>query len=67
LKSDDVFIVDLGSELIVWVGKGASKKERALAIQYAGLFLQHAKRPFGTPIVRLQEGQETAAFWKHFS
>jgi len=67
LKSDDVFIVDLGSELIVWVGKGASKKERALAIQYATLFLQHAKRPLGTPIVRLQEGQENTAFWKHFS
>jgi len=67
LKSDDVFIVDLGNELIVWVGKGASKKERALAIQYAGLYLKHAKRPFGTPIVRIAEGQESAGFWKHFS
>jgi len=61
-----VFIVDIGSEVFVWVGKDASKKEKALAIQYAALYLKHHGRPFGTPVVRLSEGGETAGFWKHF-
>jgi len=66
LKSDDVFIVDLGNELFVWVGKGASKKEKALAIQYATLYLKHVGRQHGTPVVRIAEGSEPKDFWKHF-
>jgi len=67
LKSGDVFLVDIGSEVFVWVGKDASKKEKALAVQYAALYLKQIGRPFGTPVVRLTEGGETAAFWKHFA
>jgi len=66
LKSDDVYIVDLGNEVFVWVGKGASKKEKALAIQYAALYLKHHGRPYGTPVARIQEGGEPSSFWKHF-
>jgi len=29
LKSDDVFIVDIGTEAFIWVGKGASKKRES--------------------------------------
>jgi len=66
LKSDDVMIVDIGTEAFVWVGKGASKKEKALAIHYATMYLKHEKRDW-TPAVRIQEGAEPSDFWKHFS
>jgi len=66
LKSSDVFIVDIGPELFVWVGKDASKKEKALALHYASSYLKHHGRPFGTPLARILEGHEPQPFWKHF-
>jgi len=67
LKSADVFIVDIGPEIFVWVGRDASKKEKAMAIQYAAMYLKHHGRPNGTPIARVLEGAEPSSFWKHFS
>jgi len=67
LKSADVFIVDIGLEVFVWVGKDSSKKEKALAIQYTGLYLKHNSREFGIPVVRVVEGAEPKPFWAHFS
>jgi len=66
LKSGDVFVVDVGPELFVWVGKDASKREKALAIHYAEHFLKHHGRPFGTPVARVLEGSEPSSFWKNF-
>jgi hypothetical protein len=66
LKSDDVFIVDIGTEAYVWVGKNASKKEKALALNYATMYFKHHKRDW-TPAVRVCEGQEPKDFWKHFA
>jgi len=66
LKSDDVFIVDIGTEAFVWVGKNASKKEKALALNYATMYFKHHKRDW-TPAVRVCEGQEPKDFWKHFA
>lgn len=40
LDSKDVFIVDVGSEIFVWIGKGASAGERAKGL---GLALDYAK------------------------
>ena len=34
LSTDDVFIVDIGSDIFVWVGKGATARERQ-AISHA--------------------------------
>jgi len=67
LDKDDVFLVDAGDVLFVWVGSGTTKKEKANAIQYAALYLKHHGRPYGTPISRVVEGQENASFWKQFS
>jgi len=66
LKSSDVFIVDIGPQVFVWVGKDASKKEKALALHYAAHYLKHHGRPFGTPVARVVEGHESSDFWKHF-
>jgi len=67
LKSADVFIVDIGPEVFVWVGKDSSKKEKALAIQYTSLYLKNGGRQFGIPVVRVVEGNEPKPFWVHFS
>jgi len=60
-----VFIVDIGPELFVWVGKDASKREKGLAIHYAENYLKHHKR-HATPVARVLEGLETSSFWKNF-
>jgi len=66
LKSEDAFIVDVGAEIYVWVGKGASVTEKAKALKYAQSYLAHEKRPNWTPITRLVEGGESDNFLKHF-
>jgi len=66
LKSEDVFFLDNGHTMYVWVGKGTSKDEKAYAIQYATQFLTAASRPLSTPILRVMEGNEPVAFNKEF-
>jgi len=67
LDGSDVFLIDTGDTLFVWVGKGTSKKEKANAIPYGSLYLKHHGRPYGTPVSRVTEGAEPPSFWKHFS
>ncbi len=58
LDSNDVFIVDCGSELYVWTGSGASDKERRSAMQTAVNFLSTQTKPLHTPIHSFREGQK---------
>jgi len=67
LKSSAVFILDSGDTVYAWIGKDATKKERAQAIIKTTHYLKHHKRPFGTPIARVLEGHETPAFLKRFA
>jgi len=57
LGSDDVYIVDSGPELIVWVGGKASDAERAAAFNTASKYLKHQRKPIETPVSVLKEGQ----------
>jgi len=66
LKSEDVFLVDVGTTVYAWVGSGASKKERANAIKIANHYLEKAGRPAHTPVVRVLDKSEPAAFHKAF-
>jgi len=66
LKSEDVFIVDVGVIVYAWIGKGTTKKEKAGAIKYATDYLVSHKRPTYTPVSRVLEGAEPAAFFKSF-
>jgi len=66
LKSEDVFFLDNGHSLYVWVGKGTTHNEKAMAIQYATDFLKAASRPLSTPILRVLEGNEPTSFNKEF-
>eukprot|EP00808_Paulinella_micropora_P010617 g47202.t1 len=66
LHSDEVFILDVGLTVYTWIGKGASKAERSKGIQYAMDYLDEAKLPLYTPIIRVIEGHETESFKKYF-
>jgi gelsolin len=66
LKSEDVFILDVGSEVFAWIGKGASAAERKNAMQYASDYLKKNNRPPYIPIARVLEGGENEVFEAHF-
>ena len=58
LNSNDVFILDDGFEVMVWVGKGASREERKQGLNMAAKYLQQAGLPADTPISSCMEGGE---------
>lgn len=62
LKSDDVFILDTGLEIFVWVGNGASKTEKKEALNFAMNYLVDNKRPPTTRISRVLEGGDNQEF-----
>ncbi|KAJ3417225.1 hypothetical protein HDV05_006431 [Chytridiales sp. JEL 0842] len=58
LESKDVFVLDEGQEVFVWVGKGASKTERQRSMQLAMEYISTQGRPLTLPITRIIEGNE---------
>jgi hypothetical protein len=62
LDTNDVFIVDSDPTMFVWVGNGANKEERSQAFNYANAYLSQNGRPMTTPVVRVVEGSNNAAF-----
>jgi len=66
LQSEDVFILDSGQEVFCWVGKGASKDEKAKALGYATDYLFKNNRPKTLSVSRILEGSENVFFKKAF-
>ncbi|KAG7376712.1 hypothetical protein PHYPSEUDO_012856 [Phytophthora pseudosyringae] len=62
LKTEDVFIIDVGNEVFVWVGQAASESERKNALTVAVHYLKKEGRPSHTPITRVVEEGETPLF-----
>jgi len=62
LDGNDVFIYDAGAEIFVWIGKGASDKERTEAMVYAQQYLTKNNRPAFLPISRILQGGENPKF-----
>jgi len=62
LDSKDVFVLDSGYEVFVWVGKGASMAEKGRSLHYAQDYLTAHGRPAVLPITRVMEGCESTAF-----
>jgi gelsolin len=67
LQSEDVFLLDVGETVYAWIGKGASKQERANGITYATNYLKTAGRPPSTCVSRVMDGAEPPAFKSHFT
>lgn len=57
LSSEDVFLVDTGLEIFVWVGLASSDKEQMNAFQTADNYLSDSGRPMHTPVHLYREGQ----------
>jgi len=66
LKTDEVFIYDVGEFIYCWIGKGASKEERSNGITIATTYLKTSGLPASTPLSRVMEGNEPKAFKDYF-
>ncbi|KAL5013768.1 hypothetical protein ScPMuIL_008038 [Solemya velum] len=60
LVSDDVFVVDTGKEVIVWIGSNASAEEKKNGLPYAHKYLKEAAKTF-LPVTVVSENQTCAA------
>lgn len=67
LNSQDCFILDTGSGIYVWVGRGATQKEKTDSLSKAQEFLRSKKYPAWTQIHRIVEGAESAPFKQYFA
>jgi len=59
--SNDVFILDVGDECFVWIGKNASPEEKQNGIGYAHSHLMKTDHPL-VPVVIIKEGQHNNGF-----
>ncbi len=66
LSSDDVFVVDAGHQLYVWIGKSCSMSEKVQSVGLAHKYLRISKRPMFMPVTCMNEGRETLGFEKAF-
>ena len=64
LDSTDVFLLDAGIEVFVWVGSAASEAEKANAFETADNFMRQTDKPLSTPVHLFREGQDIKnAIW----
>tara|TARA_R110002050_G_scaffold87425_1_gene185118 strand:- start:364 stop:828 length:465 start_codon:yes stop_codon:yes gene_type:complete len=66
LDSNDVFVLDSGSEVFVWIGRKSSKTERRNGMSYAQQYLTDNSLPAYRPISRVIEGGENEVFNANF-
>jgi hypothetical protein len=59
LRRDSVCMIDIGSEILVWIGTSATKREQSQAMSLVGLYLKTWKREKNTRVTRVLEGQES--------
>jgi len=67
LDTRDVFVLDVGMEIFVWIGKGASEGEKKESMVVGTKYLADNKRPCYLPITRINEGCESPYFESHFA
>ena len=58
LDSNDAFILDAGTQLFIWIGKGANKQEKREAFNYCTRYLKEQGRSDKLPMVSVSEGKE---------
>jgi len=62
LDPNDVFILDIGTEVYVWIGKSTTDQEKKKGLQYAQDYLKAQGRPAHISITKFNEGQENKSF-----
>jgi hypothetical protein len=66
LDTNDCFILDTSQQLLVWIGKKATKEEKNSAWTLAQKFITDKNYPAWTPCTRVVEGGETTLFIQQF-
>jgi len=61
-QPDDVYILDVGTEIFVWVGRGSTVEEKKSGMPYAAKFIEENGRDVAAPVSRLAQGYETTTF-----
>jgi hypothetical protein len=68
LDTNDAFILDCGpAGIYVWVGRGATKEERAFSMRTGTEFIKQKGYPNHTPVTRVVENGETPDFKEKFA
>ena len=67
LSSKDVFFVDVGNILYIWIGINSSKNEKINSIIFSKRYIEHFKRPSSLPLCIIPEGKETKKFLDSFA
>ncbi len=67
LDSNDVFVIDTGSKLYIWVGKGSTVNEKKEAMVNATRYLSQSGLAPNTPIERVSDGNESSSFKGEFA
>jgi gelsolin len=67
-NGDDVFLYDVGSQLWVWQGLGASEREKALWLRVAQAYVRHMQSQeddlYMIPIAKVMQDYESPSFLK---
>ncbi|KAG7343872.1 gelosin/severin like protein [Nitzschia inconspicua] len=66
LDDSDVFLLDAGWEIFVWIGKGADVHEKIAAMGAADRYAEMEPRANFCPVTILKSGQETSTFLSFF-
>jgi len=67
LDTNDVFIIDVQSEVFIWIGNKSDVKEKTNAFQYAQNYVKKTGKPSYVPITRVAEGNENVHFKNFFN
>ena len=65
LEPKDCFVVDVG-QVFVWIGKGASKAEKAEGLKLAMKYCDDTGKPKSTQIAKVVQGGENSNFLSFF-
>lgn len=65
LSTEGVAMMDIGTHIVVWIGKESSKREQSQAMSMVGTYLKNTQREKNTLVTRVLEGQERRCkIWK---
>lgn len=67
LKTEDTFILDSGSEVFCWIGKGSTSNEKKEGMLRASDYVTSAGKAANTRITRVVEGAENSVFKSLFA
>jgi len=66
LDDNDVFLLDVGSKIFVWIGKAADSGEKVAALGAADRYAEIEPRAKDVPVTVLKAGQERSGFMSYF-